>query len=272
MKKVFIFGLGVLLWSCGQGGSSDSAYDSVVAVEEAVAFSPSSERGSPEHQAVAVTEQKIIKNGTLGFETPDLEKTTTQIYEAVKKYKAHIQHDSQGKNYNSFYRTITIRVPSHDFENLVQQISSGVAYFDTKEIASQDVTERYIDLQARLRAKTKLENRYLELLQKATKVSELLEIEKELSAIREEIEAQQAQLNYLQNQVSMSTLLVNFYKPTAHTGVTSSYGSKMWNAIKSGVQGISSFFLGLLHIWPFIILLTGLVYILRKRIRNRKKQ
>ena len=158
-----------------------------------------------------------------------------------------------------------------DFESLVAEISQGVYYFDTKEISSEDVTEQYIDIEARLKAKKELENRYLEILQKAQKVSEILEIERELSKIREEIESRQGQLNYLQSKVSMSRLHISFYKETANTGVTASYGSKMWNALKGGFNGMSSFFLGLLYIWPFIAISVIAFYIIRKKIRKRKK-
>ena len=128
----------------------------------------------------------------------------------------------------------------------LKDISKGVAYFDNKEISSQDVTAEYIDIDARLKAKKVLENRYLELLKKANKVSEILEIEQQLSAIREEIEAKEGQLNYLQNRVSFSTITIEFYKSVANeSGITVSYGMKIWTAIKSGFNSISSF-------WSFV--------------------
>lgn len=133
-------------------------------------------------------EQKIIKNGNLRFETEDLETTYEQIKIAVKKGKAFIQNDSEGKDYGSIYRRITVRIPSQNFDSFIKDISTGVTYFDNKEINSEDVTEQYIDIDARLKAKKKLENRYIELLSKATKMSEMLAIEAQLSAIREEIE------------------------------------------------------------------------------------
>lgn len=89
--------------------------------------------------------------------------------------------------------------------------------------------------------------------------------------IREEIESRQGQLNYLKNRVAMSTLEVRFYKQTSQTGVTVSYGSKMWHSLKSGFELVSGFFLGILYVWP-LLLIGGLVfYFLRKR-RKKTKQ
>jgi hypothetical protein len=217
-----------------------------------------------------IIEQKIIKTGNLRFETDNLETTYDQIKLAVKKGKAFIQNDSEGKEYASVYRRITVRIPSENFDSFIKDISTGVAYFDNKEISSQDVTEEYIDIDARLKAKKKLENRYLELLAKATKMSEMLAIEAQLSAIREEIEAKEGQLRYMQNQVSLSTISIEFYKTIAEErGITISYGAKVWNAFKSGFYGISSFFLGLLELWPFIIIAAALFYFIRKRFKKK---
>lgn len=217
-------------------------------------------------------EQKIIKEGNLRFETNDLTVTYTQIHNAVKSYNATIQNDTEGKDYGTVYRKLIIRVPSKNFDPFLTQISKGVSYFDNKEITSQDVTTEFIDIEARLKAKKVLESRYMELLKIANKVSEMLEIEAQLSAIREEIEAKQGQLNYMQNQVSLSTITVEFYKnvPT-DGGVTTSYGTKIWNAFKSGFNNLSSFFIIILSIWPFIAILFAVVYFIKKRVTSKNK-
>ena len=215
-------------------------------------------------------EQKIIKTGDIRFETKDLAATYNQMITAVKKYYAIVQNDTEGKDYGSVFRKIIVRVPSKNFDLFLSDISKGVAYFDNKEISSQDVTEEYIDIDARLKAKKVLESRYLELLKKANKVTEMLEIEKQLSTIREEIEAKEGQLRYMQSQISMSTITIEFYKSVANeSGATISYGSKIWNAITSGFNGISSFFIGLLSIWPFLIVLATVIYFIRKRFKKK---
>ena len=217
-------------------------------------------------------EQKIIKEGNLRFETNDLEATYSQIQNAVKNQNATIQNDTEGKDYQSVFRKLIIRVPSKNFDPFLTAISKGVSYFDNKEITSQDVTTEFIDIEARLKAKKVLENRYIELLKKANKVSEMLEIEAQLSAIREEIEAKQGQLNYMQNRVSFSTITVEFYKTVAtESGITTSYGMKIWNAFKSGFNNLSSLFIGILSIWPFIIILIVGIYFIRKKITRNKK-
>lgn len=215
--------------------------------------------------------QKVIKESYLRFETKDLNKTYLQIKKAVSENKGYIQDDKSSKSYNTLTRHLVIRIPSINFQKTIDTISQNVSYFDTKHISLKDVTEEFIDLEARLKAKQTLEKRYLELLSKAKNVKEILEIEKELSTIREEVEAKQGRLKYLQNRVSLSTLDIEFYKLTSEQPITTSYGTKMWNAIKSGFNGLSMFFLGLLYVWPFIIILIIAIFLIRRWVKKTKK-
>lgn len=211
-------------------------------------------------------QQKIVKTGNLRFETKDLNDTYNQILKSVKANGGSIQNDSEGKNYETVFRNLVVRIPSQNFDVFIQNISKGVSYFDNKEISAEDVTAEYIDIDTRLNAKKALENRYLDLLKKANKVSEMLEIEAQLSAIREEIEAKQGQLNYLKSRISLSTITIEFYKPIAQeSGATESYGSKIWNAIKSGFNSFSGFFIGLISLWPFVIIFSFVSYFIYKR-------
>jgi hypothetical protein len=204
-----------------------------------------------------VIPQKIIKSASLRFETNDLEDTYKQIQAAVKESHASIQSDSEGKNDVSLYRTIMIHVPSQNFDVFLQSVSKGVSYFDQKDISSEDVTEQYIDLDSRLKTKRKLEERYLEILKKANKISEILEIEE--------------QLKYLESQVSESRISIQFYKPIAEKqSIKISYGSKILTAIKSGFNELSGIFIWIISIWPFIIIVCVLAYFIRKRIKRKK--
>lgn len=219
-----------------------------------------------------VQEQKIIKTARLAFETKDVALTHQSILDLTRQYKGLIQNDNSGKSYNRVFRNMIVRVPSENFQSFVDGISEGVSYFDQKEISRQDVSEEFVDLEARLKAKRELEKRYLELLEKAKNVKEMLSIERELSKIREEIEAKQGRLQFLQNRVSMSTVSLDFYTLTSETGVTQSYGQKMINSLKGGWDGISVFFLGILYLWPLFLVALIVVFVLRKLLKRNKKK
>lgn len=277
MKFLLVLFSFLTLATCG-GGDNEAvmanpsvagspAYDDmdIEAVEE-VSIASKEAVAQPQKQI----QKKVIKTGNLRFETQDLDKTRSRILTAVQKAGGYIQSDNSGKNYNTVYQNIAVRVPSANFDSLLKDITAGIAFFDEKSISQRDVTEEFVDIQARLKAKRALEERYLNLLAKAKTVREMLEIERELSNIREEIESKQGRLKYLQSQVSESTLYINFYKETAETGATVSYGTKIVNALKSGWNGISIFFLGLLHVWPFLILVGIGTFFLRRFLKKQK--
>ena len=92
----------------------------------------------------------------------------------------------------------------------------------------------------------------------------------ELAKIREEIEAKQGRLKYLQSQVSMSTIALRFYKEDVAVQAQASFGSKIVNALKGGWNGVLTFFIGMLYIWPFL-LITALVFYLVKRYLKRSR-
>ncbi|AXG73641.1 DUF4349 domain-containing protein [Flavobacterium arcticum] len=277
MKKC-IYTLFILLALAGCKDNYDEndyaaeAVEEMSIVEEVKYKSLEANRASSaDYAEESAYDPKIIKNANLAFETNDLDATANTIQTAVKKYKAQVKSDSESKSSYQMSRNIVVRIPSKHFENFIADIGTGVAYFDRKEISSQDVTAEYIDVEARIKAKKTLESRYLELLKKANKVSEMLEIEKELSSIREEIEAQQGRLNYMKNRVAMSTVNIEFYKlAEAQAGATVSYGSKMGNAIKSGFNSLSSFFIGLLYLWPFILIFVVTLFVIRRKLKRKK--
>lgn len=265
MKRL-LFALSLLtLLSCKENASQ--SYESAVA-----AIEPAADKVASAPGRIADT-QKIIRTADLMFESADMAATAKKIKTSAAKYSAQAQSDSENNNDGSVSRTLTLRVPSKNFDALISDIANGVSYFDRREISAQDVTEEYIDVEARIKAKKSLEARYLELLKRANKVSEMLEIEKQLAEIREEIEVQEGHLRYMQSRIAMSTVTVTFYKEAAHeAGATVSYFSKIGNAIASGFNTLSTLFIGLVYLWPFIVIFVIAFVIVRRRIRKKKNK
>lgn len=266
MRYIFFLFFVILTFSsCDKQVKNTAVYDQAI-----TAVNLSAPSKSESDNSINIP-QKIIKNAFLRFETNDLESTFNQIQTAIEANKGTVQNDTEGKGHNTIYRNISIRVPSQNFDTFIQSISKGVSYFDEKNISSQNVTEEFIDINSRLNTKRKLEARYLEILQRANKISEILEIEKQISTIREEIEAKEGRLKYLENRVSESTVTIEFYKTIAQKeNIKVSYGSKIWTAIKSGFFSLSEFLISIISIWPFIIVFCVLAYFIRKRFKRKK--
>lgn len=269
--KYLVVCIAILLMAC-----TDNVNESPELNDEALhAFGFSTLDSEVVDNAVSLkkaSDLKLIKESYLVFETENIDETYNHIVSIIKKYEGYIQDDSAEKNSYRNTRRLIVRIPTNKFQNTIDDVSEKVDYFDSKETTLRDVTEEFIDLEARLKAKEELEKRYLDLLKKAKNVQELLEIERELSHIREEIEAKQGRLKYLQNKVSLSSINIEFYKVNAESKVTKSYGSKMWQAIVSGFDGLSSFFLGILNIWPLILIIAIVGLVIKRWLKKRNKK
>ncbi len=276
MKKITLsfFVLAIITLGCNTSNKSvDLGY---IGPEEEISMydlspTPSQNKEAKSTDAQNDFKQKIIKTGYFTFETKSVSETYNNIKRWVNNHKGIIQHDNTRKEYDRIYRSMTIRIPSVNFQPFVDSIIEAAHSLDRREIVLQDVTEEFVDIEARLLAKQKLEERYLQLLSKATTVKDMLEIERQIANIREEIEAQQGRLKFLQNRVSMSTLHIDFYKMVeAQKAPSQTYLNRLWRGIKGGVTAIGDFIIALAYIWPFILVGTLLFIFLRKKYLKRK--
>lgn len=213
-------------------------------------------------------QRKLIKRGDVSFETNDLSKTKQSISEGVKKYNGYIANENEYKSSNRISNAVTVRIPSKHFDSFLADISADVTKFDSKNISVSDVTEEFLDVQARLKVKKALEERYSELLKKAKSVKEILEVERELTNVRSDIESMEGRLKYLQNQVSFSTLTINFYKVQIVRSSEDNFWRRLAQAFNNGISNIKWFFIGLINIWPFIILIILAYFIIKKRLKK----
>jgi Cdc6-like AAA superfamily ATPase len=236
----------LIFFGCAQ--NSDSA-NMEMADEEMVA--PTTEQKTNE-----TVERKLIKEGYIEFETDNLNSTRKTIFEAVKKYKGYVSSDQEFKSPGRKSNTVVIRVPADNFDNLLKDATQGVEKFESKEIKVKDVTEEFLDIQARLKTKKELENRFVDLLKEAKNVTEILEIEKQIGQLRSEIESIEGRLKYLQDKISLSTLTMTFYERIPNE---TEFGQKFKNGFKNGWDNLILFFVVLTNIWPFILIGLGLI-------------
>ncbi|CAM1339966.1 conserved hypothetical protein [Tenacibaculum aestuarii] len=273
MKKILnLFVAVVLLTACNDGSKNLESYGSNSALRDVATIEEVGEsvelKGNNE---APVVERKLIKTGDISFETSDLSATRNHIEQVLKKYNGYISTDNEYKSSQSITTNLTVRIPSKNFDVFLSEISSKVTRFDNKNISVKDVTEQFLDVEARLKVKKKLEQRYSEILKKASSVKEIIEVERELNKVRSEIESMEGRLKYLQNQVSYSTLTIRFYKTEISKAYSKSFGKRLTEAFSSGIDNIKWFFIGLVNIWPFILLITLLVIFIKKRIKRKKE-
>lgn len=276
MKTLFIYFSALLLpLMCKQASEEDryAASEPAMMDKAFTEETTSSEESKQNNSSPELTKElKIIKTGNVRYQVNNLDNESQKILDLTKKHQGYIQNENSQNSSYEISKNYAIRIPHQSFDGFILDLSKGVSYFDYKNIQAQDVTEEFIDIEARLKTQKELEKRYLALLNQAKNIKEILDIEKELNSIRQEIESKEGRLKYLQNKVSWSTIDVSIYKLQPQSAnVSVSYFSKIWNAIKSGWNGLLSFFIGLLHIWPFLIILSLIIWFIKRKWAAKKQ-
>jgi hypothetical protein len=251
--------LGLMLLTASSGcdtGNEKPQYDAV----EQMLVTP-----APNEQ-VLETPRKLIKEGRVEFETENITNTRQKVFASVEKYKGYISSDQEFKSPGRTSNTLVIRVPVEHYDDLLRDATAGVNKFDFREIDVKDVTEEFLDVEARLKTKKELETRFLELLKQAKNVTELLEIEKQINALRSDIESIEGRLKYLQNQVALSTLTMTFYE---NTPVYTEFSREFKDGFRNGWNNLVWFFVFLTNIWPFVLL--GLVLLVGVRVYRKRR-
>lgn len=264
-----------ILISCNKNGeselSNDLALDALSLSESATeAVQNTSEAQQANTSEIVTTERMIVKEGDIRFETSDSKETRANIMASSKKLNGYLSQDSSNSYGNRIEHTIVIRLPANNFETLLEGVTENATKIDSKNINALDVTEEFIDVQARIKTKKEIEERYKELLKRANTIEDILKIESELGTLRADIESFEGRLKYLKSRISLSTLTVTFYEKGEST---SGFGYEISSAFGSGWDNLLSFIVGLFYIWPFILISVVLIFairLVRKRIKQNK--
>ena len=164
--------------------------------------------------ALDTAQRQVISQASVSMEVDEVPAAVAQVRTTAESLGGFVGQLSSSGGPERQQSTMTIRVPQAEFFTALEHIKS-LGKVRSENVGSEDVTERFIDLEARLRSALREEESLLSLLDKANQVSEILSIERELSRVRSDIERAQGQLNFLERRVDLSTITVSLFPPDA---------------------------------------------------------
>lgn len=290
----------LLVFGCGSSGSTkgmsaaatteaavmyDSASDEAAAEYENSTSASTSEAITSENGIEAVTEtgRKLIKTVYLSMQTREFDSVLEGLSAKVKETGGYVESSSiSGSSYEyagSRSADYTIRVPADRLDEFVEVVS-GLGNVTLKNESVEDVTLRYVDVESRKKALETEQERLLELLEQAENMEDLLAIESRLSEVRYELENYGSQLKLLDNQIEYSTVSVYIeeverlteVKERTFFGEVADRFSDSLYVVGRGLRGFAVGFLGslpILAVWAAVI---GLIALILRGIRNRKKK
>ena len=213
---------------------------------------------------------KVIKTANLVLELSDYKQSKSKIDQIIKKWSGYISQENENNSSVRISNNIVIRVPREKFDELVNELITVAETIESKNISSDDVTEEFVDIETRLKNKKEMEKQYLELLKRANTISDILSVDEHVRILREEIEAKEARMKYLNDQVSLSTINMNIYQSFE---IDYGFFTKIVQAVKVGWMGLLSFIIGVFYMWPlwFIVVIITYFIIRAKKKRKAKK-
>jgi hypothetical protein len=283
MKRMIIVLLGVLcIAACGKLEESKETTVTLAdpAEIERVQYAPAMEKPMNNEESISEVAPptlelkmpaKIIKNAEVRMQVDRLDPGYTKVKAIVAKYNAYFGSDNRSQSDNEITQNMNIRVPAVKFDSILEELVKEGIYINYKNVSAEDVTDEFVDVEARLKTKKEVELRYLDLLKDAKKVSEILEVENNLRTIREEIESFEGRMKHLKDQIAYSDINLAMYQTLEYKAKPKvSFGSQVVESLADGWTNLRGFTLNVIAAWPFLIPIL-LISIAIKKWRSRKK-
>lgn len=234
-------------------------------------------RPLPSPSALAGLENAmIIRTGNASIEIDSLETAIAAaraLAARVGGYVANTAIQSGRAQYRG--ATIEIKLPAGQFDAALDGLSP-LGKVEAVNVTAEDVGEEFTDLSARAANAHRLEARLIELIATRTgKLSDVLEIERELARVREEIERMEGRMRFLKSRAAISTLNLNLHEPTPIVGDQGSWGvlySAARQAWRNFVSLIAATIASLGVVIPVGLVLAGMIVLAKRTWRRRMAQ
>lgn len=247
-------------------------------VEQTAEDSPA-EYSSAEY--IASEERRVAYTAHVDIVVAKFSEAEEEIKASVRKeggyvLSSNIQRDER----NNQRGHLTVKVPTETFDSFLKRVEEISVEVNEQSIQGEDVTEEYIDLEARLNTKREVKKKLEQFLEEATKTEDLLNITKQIGDVQAEIEQLEGRLNVLTNQTDLATITISMTERIQSFGEVGANEQKIWsrakqlfvstlNAIVTYASSTIVIIVGLSPIFlPIIAVVIG-VFIYRKRKRKK---
>lgn len=188
-------------------GSTDTAVKNAEAGQTADGAT-----GFTGNDVAAGLNKKLIYKANLTMEVEDYAAAQSEVRNMITLAGGYIIGFTENMSDYEKGGTFVMKVPASGFspflDNLEKIKNEGIQ----RSIQGQDVSEEYVDLESRLKAKQLMESQYIEFMKNATKSADLVAFANELGAIQEEIEQIKGRMRYIDQNVSFSTVELRLYQ------------------------------------------------------------
>ncbi|MEM8503046.1 MAG: DUF4349 domain-containing protein [Cyanobacteria bacterium P01_D01_bin.1] len=212
---------------------------------------------------------QLIKRAYLSLGVDSMDDSLTSVRQIIQQQGGDLLslRDSGDRDRDLSF---DLRVPTERLDATLDSLTA-LGEVRSRSITTEDVSSQLVDLQARLKNGRKSEEALQMLMERSGDISDVLEVSRELSNVRQNIEQMAAQQQSLQTQVRYSTISLDLESAIAFASSQPSLSRQLANSWRSATQSVGSFTTGLLQIglWllvysPYLmVLLCGAVLVRR---------
>ena len=182
------------------------------------------------------SERMIVRNVNLSLSVGDIDAALAEIAQVATEFGGFVVSADSGESDGTRTGKASLRVSSDKLDEAVGRIKALARQVRRESRAAKDVTEEYVDQDARLRNLQATESQYLQVLNTAKSIDEILTVRKAVSEVRDQIERTQARLEYLRRSTDMALISVDL--DTSATAQSLQLGD--WDVlvtVRQAVQG-----------------------------------
>lgn len=244
----------------GGGGGRNEPATETISVDQA----------SASQQTPVPADRKIIRNAELDLESEAPDEAQTRITAIAEQMGGFVVESQQSSSdVRSSRRDIvsmTVRVPSAKFGETLEAIRNASGRVVVESVKGQDVTQEFIDIEARLKAQQALEAQFTEIMKRANTVEDALEVQRQLAVVRGEIEKIEGRKRFLENQSSLSTIKLRIRTPAVISAGGPGFFTRLTDSINTGLDSALDFVLGLITVLiaalPFLLFICLPAYLI----------
>jgi hypothetical protein len=217
----------------------------------------------------AALQRKIIYTAEVDLVVEDFDPIPDRVEQLAKRFGGFVANSnvsgSPGYPRDGRWK---VRVPVDRYEEFVAAVRE-LGEVQQVSVDSQDVTEEFYDVEARIRNKKKQEERLLALLDTAAgELKDVLDIERELARVREEIERVEGRLRVLKDLTSLTTVNLRVREVKGYVPEESAtYATRVRRGFQASISALSAtaqaVSIALVAFLPWLAVLLVLALILR---------
>lgn len=241
---------------------------------------PGAEGAGASAAAPAAQGRKLIRRVELELAVQDTEAAARRVQEIVAAQGGFVESMGAQRNNDLMFYALTLRLPTERLDAALAQIRALAVRVEREQLGTEDATSRYVDLQSQLRNLQATEAELRELLaesrEKGRKVADIMEVYRELTGIRGQIEQIQGQLQSIDRLAALSTLNLELRPDVAARPIVRDDEWRPWETVRSSLRAllaILQFLVNALIVAVIVVLPVALpLWFLFRWLRRRNAQ